>query len=223
MKPRVAGLALALIWGPVLAAQTLADPAKYLGTWTFSGDTEGTSSCTVQLKAPAVIGGYVVKAPKACAKVFAGAADIYAWRPAPGGAIAFADPTRHAVLMFQPSSDGDLVARGADGRGYVLDRPHPAFKPKGMAGAWRLNGLGGVALCPLTLTADKTGKAGALTRGTPCAAPWKTKAFTRWSLAGRKLTLKDAAGHAILSFKQDDLVTYEGEASSGDPIYLVRP
>ena len=64
MKPLAAGLALALICGPVLAAETLANPPKYLGAWTFSGDTEGTSSCTVQLKAPAVIGGYVITAPK---------------------------------------------------------------------------------------------------------------------------------------------------------------
>ncbi len=222
MKRFTSLLAAILVAGPALSAPSLPGPGKYAGAWTLAGGSEGAAACTVQLKTATTIGGYVIAAPKACAKVFAASADISAWRPAPGGKIAFADPLRHTVLAFEPTAQGDFAAAMGRDSVLVLSRVRPA-RPQGMSGAWRLNGLGGVPLCALTLSMDKSGHGGAARRDGPCKAPWASKTFAAWSTSAGRLVLKDGAGHVLVGFKRDDAVTYEAGTSSGDLIFLVRP
>ena len=120
--------AAAAAWLAIAAASVLPQPQTYAGRWDFYGDSDGAEACVVELKAPPVIGGYAIGVPKACHAVFASAADIYAWRPAPGGRIVFADATRKSMLVFELSDDS-YVARTPDGSGYVLGRVRPARRP----------------------------------------------------------------------------------------------
>ena len=113
-------------WLAAAAAAVLPPSEHYAGRWNFYGDSDGAEACIVELKTPPVIGGYLITLPKACHAVFAGAGDVYAWHPAPGGKVVFADPTRKSLLVFEDLHDGSFVARTPDGAGYVLDRVRPA-------------------------------------------------------------------------------------------------
>ncbi len=120
--------AAAAAWLAAAAVSVLPAPQTYAGRWDFYGDSDGASACVVELKTPTVIGGYAIAVPKACHAVFRAAGDIYAWHPAPGGRIVFADATRKAMLVFDLFDDV-YVARTPDGAGYVLSRVRPA-KPR---------------------------------------------------------------------------------------------
>ena len=120
--------AAAAAWLAAAAVSVLPASQTYAGRWDFYGDSDGASACVVELKTPTVIGGYAIAVPKACHAVFRAAGDIYAWHPAPGGRIVFADATRKAMLVFDLFDDV-YVARTPDGAGYVLSRVRPA-KPR---------------------------------------------------------------------------------------------
>lgn len=211
-----------VLGAPALAADALPGPEAYAGRWDFSGDTEGSGACVLEMRTPRIIGGYEMSLGKGCSAVFPDVEEIYAWRPSPGGGIAFADATRHTVLDFRPTADGAFVARASDGTGYVLGRRR-ATRPQGMGGTWALNALGGKRLCTFQLDLDRTGKSGSLARRAPCAAPWSSRSFGSWTLRSGRLVLKSPRGAALLSFRQGDPVTFEGQTPRGEAIYFVRP
>lgn len=215
--------ALILVTAPLAAAAALHGPRTYAGTWIFSGEAEGAAACKLELKTPTTIAGYQIAYPKSCAKVFAAMADVAAWRPGPGGVLAFADPLRHTILTFNPADGGAFVARDEGGPGYVLSRAtasKPQAKAGGIAGAWALNGLGGKRLCAFALIGAATGT---LTRTGPCTPPWSQRAWAAFALKGARLTLTDKAGKTVLAFKRLDATTFAGETAGGDPIYFLRP
>ena len=210
-------LILALILAVALASSgPQPAPKALVGAWVLSQDGEGAPACTITLKPGETIGGFEMAVPKPCSRVIRHADDMAAWYVAPNGVLTFADATRRGMLRLKPGTGGGWIS-AADGEHYLMSRPSKApTLAQRMSGHWRLVALGGVPLCDFDLTSNPAGSAGTLKPRGACKAPWTGKAFSGWSLKGRRITLADPAGKPIIAIADCGLGGCTGETPAGD-------
>ena len=225
MKRLILALLVTMAAALAIAAPTF-DPKSMAGAWSLDGTHEGDPGCTLTFTAEPAIGGWAVKVPKACVRIFPKMADVAAWTIfADGRAIGFIDPVRKTVYRFDEVDDGYATDPKAKGMQLVLSKVHsgpaPSLKDH-MSGGWSLTGMGGEPRCGFISMANTSGKAGTLVMKPGCAAKWKTAGWASWTQVGPHLTLFDKAGKPLQVFKQGDLVTFEGEDAKGDLIYFSR-
>jgi|GEM_PF-6159395 len=222
-SPRLAALLLLLVAAPVQAGAPAA-PKAMLGSWVFAQDGEGSSTCTLDLRAHPVIGGFELSAPARCKQVILEAEDLYAWRMNGDGALVLADATRRSMLVFRKDASGAWSTTEEAGIPYLLSRPsRPRTAQEAMAGRWNITALGGVPLCQLALTSDPRGLSGRVERAGACSTAWLDRGWTSWRKRGGDLEILDARGRVAFSFRQGDIVTFEGKVAGNQIVFLTRP
>lgn len=208
---------ISLALAATLAASAPASaPPALLGGWVFGRDGEGAATCNVTLHPDRVIGGFRLEAPAACRRVLPRAGDLYAWHVATSGALVLSDPLRKPIVVLPRGSDGDLATAPGE-PAYLFSRPSRTLtQAERMRGHWRLVALGGEPLCDFDIASNAAGTAGTLKPRGACKAPWTGRNFARWSLQGRRMTLADAAGKAIVVIADCGLGGCDGTLPNGD-------
>lgn len=196
-------------------------PDQLGGTWALDGLTDGSDSCSFQLGVNETIGGWTLNFPPSCRREFP-VETITAWHVNPAnGAIVFSDAERNTVFEFERTADGAYVANPEGQEGMVIAKgsaedQRPPTPQEAMTGVWRISALGVAPLCSFNLTSDVRGRSGTISARPGCGAEWANRGWANWRLNGNVITLNDARGREILSFRRLELFTFEKRASD-DP------
>lgn len=201
-------------------------PKAMLGRWDLGGVTEGSESCRIVLKADASIGGWVVDRARDCARKFPFTTGINAWHMGRDGKLVFTDALRKPLLSFEHTDDGSYMGGDDSAPSGILmiDRPVTGPAPTRqdqMSGDWSIGGVGGAPHCAVVSHATVAATSGTLTVKPGCDRKL-ARGWASWKLKGEILTLFDAKGTALQTFKRGDIVTFEGEDAKGDSIYFSR-
>lgn len=100
------------------------------GNWTIARTSEWPDACSLTLLKSETIGGWDVRLKRGCAKAFAWAGDITAWRMAAENELVLQDATRHGLIHFTRGEDQDWVGPGPDHQDYIITRDRPAKRKK---------------------------------------------------------------------------------------------
>lgn len=209
------------VHAPAPAAAWPNNPDQLGGTWTLDGLTEGADSCSFQLSVYETIGGWTLNFPPSCKREFP-VGDITAWHVNPeNGNIVFSNAERRTVFEFERTADGAYVAHPEGQEGMVIAKGDPADQraptpQEAMTGVWRISALGVAPLCSFNLTSDTRGRSGTMAVRPGCGTEWANRGWARWTLNGKTISLQDARGREIISFRQLELFTFEKRASD-DP------
>jgi hypothetical protein len=203
--------------GPELA--TWAKP--YAGRWTLSGVSEGDPVCGLTLGQEMVIGGASIAVSATCRRNYP-LEDVAGWALS-GRSPSLIDPLRKALLRFDRAGDGSFTATFADGRTVSLERGPPDRPASWKAvvddeGTFTLSGPNNAGACGFSLTAASA-TSGRLEQAGRCAAPWKGRGWSRWSLQGQALSLLDRQGRPILVLKRADDYSFEA-TRDGAPVFF---
>ena len=217
-------LLIAALMAPAALAQVPAAPKAMLGSWVIAQDGEGSSTCTLDLKAHQVIGGYELSVPARCKRAVQEADDLYAWRMNGEAELVLADATRKPVLVFRRDASGAWSTPEEAGIPYLLSRPsRPRTPQEMMAGRWDITAVGGTPLCQLALTSDAKGGSGKVERAGACSTAWLDRGWASWRKRGETLEILDGRGRVSFSFRQGDIVTFEGKVAGNQIVFLTRP
>ena len=131
---------LAVLAGSICGSATAAsdglpsEPPALTGAWRLGQDGEGSRTCLVWLNGARVIGGYQLRAPRACGGAISRYDTFYAWFLGPKGTLVFADAARRSVLRFHKLPDGSWASERSDDERYLLRKVTPARSGSGKTG-----------------------------------------------------------------------------------------